>query len=86
MHRKVSYKGDVRANEQHLLIALHTVFLREHNRIATELHRLNPSWDDERLFQEAKRILNAQYQHITYKEWLPIIVGTVASPRVCSFN
>lgn len=47
--------------------------MREHNRIAASLESLNPSWSDENLFQETKRIIIAEYQNIIYSEWLPII-------------
>ncbi|EFX68983.1 putative peroxinectin, partial [Daphnia pulex] len=67
--------NDVKLNEHPNLAVTHTIFLREHNRLAAELARLNSGWDDERLYQEAKRILAAQMQHITYNEWLPVIIG-----------
>ena len=38
-------------NEQTVLIMVHTLFVREHNRIANELSRINPHWNDETLFQ-----------------------------------
>ena len=67
--------GDERAFEQPGLFGMHTLWVREHNRIATELKELNPTWDDHQLFQESRRIVNAEYQHIIYNEWLPILLG-----------
>ena len=67
--------GDRRVNENTLLTLLHTVFMREHNRVADALGKRHPSWIDETLFQEARRIVIAEWQHIAYDEWLPTIVG-----------
>ncbi|XP_030372346.1 peroxidasin, partial [Scaptodrosophila lebanonensis] len=67
--------GDIRVNEQVGLLAMHTIWMREHNRIATNLRDINPHWDGDTLYQEARKIVGAQMQHITYKQWLPIIIG-----------
>ncbi|XP_032290596.1 peroxidasin [Drosophila virilis] len=67
--------GDIRVNEQVGLLAMHTVWMREHNRIAIKLREINPHWDGDTLYQEARKIVGAQMQHITYKQWLPLIIG-----------
>ena len=69
--------GDPRVNEQTVLAMVHTLFVREHNRIAAELGKINPHWDDETIFQESRHIVAALVQHITYNEFLPAILGEV---------
>lgn len=73
--------GDVRVNQHITLVALHLLFAREHNRIANSLSKLNPHWSDDVIFEEARRIVVAEIQHITYNEWLPLIVGRQAMER-----
>lgn len=58
--------GDSRANEHLGMIALHTLFLREHNRLVAELHQLNPHWSPDTLYQEARKILGAVHQVLTF--------------------
>lgn len=67
--------GDSRVNVQANLVALHAVFLRHHNNIARILSQLNPQWNDETLYQETRRIVIAQIQHITYSEFLPLLLS-----------
>ncbi|XP_070556078.1 peroxidasin homolog isoform X2 [Ptychodera flava] len=67
--------GDGRANEQIGLTSIHTLFLREHNRISDRLSQINPHWDDTTLYQEARKIMGAQLQHIIYDHYLPKVLG-----------
>lgn len=65
--------GDVRANENALLTSMHTLFAREHNRLCDELKAENPNWNDEQIYQRARKIVGGIIQAIVYEEWLPTL-------------
>ncbi|XP_074640940.1 peroxidasin homolog [Tubulanus polymorphus] len=67
--------GDHRANEQLGLLSMHTLWMREHNRIAANLSDINPHWDGDMVYHEARKIVGATMQHISYNHWLPNILG-----------
>ncbi|TNN71319.1 Eosinophil peroxidase [Liparis tanakae] len=73
--------GDVRVDENIALTSIHTLFMREHNRLARELKRLNPQWDSETLYQEARKIMGAYTQVLVFRDYLPHIVGADAMRR-----
>ena len=60
--------GDIRANENISLTAVHTLFMREHNRI---VKALPDTLSEEQKFQIARRVVGAEQQYITYTEFLP---------------
>ncbi|XP_048412685.2 myeloperoxidase-like [Stegostoma tigrinum] len=70
--------GDNRANEHIRITVLHVLFFREHNRLARELKKLNPYWSGETIYQEVRKIIAAYHQIITYKYYLPKIIGPAA--------
>lgn len=78
--------GDVRANENIELTSLHTLFVREHNRIASMLRQANPSWNDETLYQNARARVIAEIQAITFRQWLPSLFGNNAVPSYRGYN
>ncbi|XP_054857793.1 eosinophil peroxidase-like [Eublepharis macularius] len=74
--------GDKRVTENLGLTAIHTLFVREHNRLATELKRLNPHWDGEKLYQETRKIIGAVNQVITFRDYLPLVLGNVFNKQL----
>lgn len=67
--------GDKRVNQHPALTALHVIWLRQHNRLVNKLKHINPHWNGDRLYEEAKRILVAQTQKVTYDEYLTLTIG-----------
>ena len=78
--------GDGRANEQPGLTAMHTLFMREHNRWADTLATQNPTWSDEQVFQQARKIVGAEIQKVTYQDWLPALLGTGRVSAYTGYN
>ncbi|MEC9373230.1 MAG: peroxidase family protein, partial [Planctomycetota bacterium] len=78
--------GDVRANEQVGLTAMHTLWVREHNRLCDELAAANPTWTGEEIYQRARKIVGALNQIITYQEFLPTLIGDNAIPAYAGYN
>ncbi|XP_041828818.1 thyroid peroxidase isoform X2 [Melanotaenia boesemani] len=67
--------GDSRVNEGLPLITLHTLWLREHNRIAEALKKINDHWSPETIYQETRKIIGALHQIITMRDYIPKIIG-----------
>jgi len=67
--------GDFRAAENIGLTSMHTLFVREHNRLADEISAANPDLSDEEIYQQARATVIAELQSITYNEFLPALLG-----------
>jgi hypothetical protein len=76
--------GDNRVNENVGLTAIHALFVREHNRLADRIQAHDPALGDEQVYQWARKIVGAEMQAITYREYLPAVMGDGA-PRVEDF-
>lgn len=62
--------GSDTGNLQLGFVLMNVLFLREHNRIARDLHEHYPSWDDERLFQTARNIMIVLLIKIVVNEYI----------------
>ena len=67
--------GDFRANVLVPLTIMHTIWLREHNRIVAELARLDSTMTDEELYQTARKIIGGVMQKIVFEDYLPEVLG-----------
>lgn len=78
--------GDVRANEQVALAALHALFVREHNRLADEFRAQDPGLSGDVIYEKARRMVAAFVQAITYREFLPAVLGRRALARYRGYD
>jgi hypothetical protein len=69
---KTFIAGDVRAAEHPGITGLHTLFVREHNRICDRLVKQGLK-NDELIYQMARKEVGAIIQAITFQEFLPAI-------------
>lgn len=76
--------GDVRANENIELLAVQVLWLREHNRICDTLATSGLS--DDQIYQRARARVRAQIQVITYREWLPALLGDTRLGHYLGYN
>ena len=73
-----SLVGDMRGDENIALHSMHTLWVREHNRISGLLKPLNPLWKDDLLHRTARKINSAMWQHIVYNEYVPLLADLPA--------
>lgn len=69
------FAGDTRSNENPVLTAMHTIWVREHNRLCDAVENAFPRTNSSTQYEIARAINIAEYQKIVYEEWLPAILG-----------
>ncbi|MCB1034317.1 MAG: hypothetical protein KDD47_10850, partial [Acidobacteria bacterium] len=67
--------GDTRSNEQVGLTAMHTLFVRDHNWWAGIFDSLFPFLTGDQIYQLSRGMVSAEMQAVTYREFLPILLG-----------
>ncbi|MCB0215685.1 MAG: hypothetical protein KDH92_03540, partial [Chloroflexi bacterium] len=78
--------GDVRANEQVGLTTMHTLFVREHNRLADQIRAAEPGLSGDAIYERARAMVGAELQVITYEEFLPLVLGEDALPPYAGYR
>ncbi|WP_299673826.1 peroxidase family protein [uncultured Roseobacter sp.] len=73
--RLFAFGGD-RANSVPQTAMINTVLLREHNRLAAEMGKRYPDWDDDRLFETARNIVIVQFIKIVVEDYINHIAPT----------
>lgn len=67
--------GNPRGNENPFLLTFGILWFRWHNHLARYLNNAHPQWNDEKVYNEARKWVIASQQHIVINEWLPEWLG-----------
>ncbi|OTF78511.1 Thyroid peroxidase-like protein, partial [Euroglyphus maynei] len=86
LYQECFLAGDHRANEQLGLLVFHNLWLRNHNLLVKKLQILRPEWSNDKIFHEVRKIVAAQLQIITYRDWLPLIIGSKGMKMLGAYN
>ena len=78
--------GDVRVNENAGLCSLQTLFMREHNFWADSIKAGDPTLSDSDIYFRARAIVGAEIELITYRDWLPLVLGPNALDPYVGYN
>ena len=78
--------GDNRVNDNVVLTAMHTLFMREHNRLVDVFAADHPNWSSEELYQRARKMVGAELQAITFNEFLPALLGSFSPTSASNYD
>ena len=69
--------GDIRASEQPALAAMHTIFLREHNRMVDEMARVSQHWNKNMSYGQGFIMSSSCYVILSFNQ--PVAVACLSS-------
>lgn len=69
------FAGDNRVNQTTLLISQQTLWARNHNYWVDVLAEKHADWSQDQLFEAARAMNEADWQHVIYDEYLPKLLG-----------
>ena len=65
---------------------MHTIWVRYHNYLVEQLTEINPHWGAEQLYEEARMIVSALHQKITFYDYLPLIIGDSGAAALAPYQ
>lgn len=82
------FAGDARVNQQSPLLTLQTVWAREHNYQVDQLepYATAQGWTQDELFNAARAITEAEWQHVVYDEYVPTLIGNQADDLLDAYK